>query len=387
MKKSQRFNCTFITIIFLLFFHATNAQTVAPLTEKHTDGIMLEEFIYKRADFPQCHAASLIELKNADLLCTFFGGTYERHPDVEIKISRKKSGGDWSKPISVADGIQTDGTRFPTWNPVLFQPKGGTLMLFYKVGPNPTEWWGEYKTSDDNGEHWSTAIKLELPILGPIKNKPIQLADGSILSSSSSEDKDWLTHIERSTDDGKSWTFIGPLNNPKKIQAIQPTLLTYADGSIQLLARTSTKDAVIAESWTNDGGLTWSPMKATILPNNNSGLDAVSLKDGRQMLIYNHSTKNQKRMGHKGRGVINIAVTKDGKNWDAALVLDYIDAPEKHYSYPAIIQTEDGLVHVVYTWHRTRIKHVVIDPEKLKTYPIINGKWPYKDIPMVISNE
>lgn len=128
-------------------------------------------------------------------------------------------------------------------------------------------------------------------------------------------------------------------------------------------------------------------MSLTSLPNNNSGLDAVTLKDGRQLLIYNHSTRKQEGMGHKGRGVLNLAVSKDGKNWEAALVLDYLDQPEKQFSYPAIIQTKDGLVHIAYTWHRKRIKHVVVDPDKLVTYPIVDGKWPSEKIPLITSNE
>ena len=367
------------------FLFASDADT-DPRPQK--PGVILEEFLYKKAGFPSCHSATIIELDNGDLLCTYFGGTYERHPDVEIRLSRKKKGGEWSAPVSVANGVQAVGKRVPTWNPVLFQPAGGDLMLFYKVGPSPKEWWGEVKISKDNGYTWSKARRLEGKILGPVKNKPIQLANEVILSGSSSEANGWQAHIERSTDGGKTWSFIGPLNDGKKMRAIQPALLTHANGSLQMLCRTSNSNSeYISETWSNDEGLTWSEMTATALPNNNSGIDAVTLKDGRHLLIYNHATRNQKGMGHKGRGVINLAVSKDGKSWEAALVLDYIDQPEKQYSYPSIIQTSDGLVHIVYTWHRERIKHVVVDPAKLVTYPIVNGQWPYDKIPLVLSTE
>lgn len=367
------------------FLFASDADT-DPRPQK--PGVILEEFLYKKAGFPSCHSATIIELDNGDLLCTYFGGTYERHPDVEIRLSRKKKGGEWSAPVSVANGVQAVGKRVPTWNPVLFQPAGGDLMLFYKVGPSPKEWWGEVKISKDNGYTWSKARRLEGKILGPVKNKSIQLANEVILSGSSSEANGWQAHIERSTDGGKTWSFIGPLNDGKKMRAIQPALLTHANGSLQMLCRTSNSNSeYISETWSNDEGLTWSEMTATALPNNNSGIDAVTLKDGRHLLIYNHATRNQKGMGHKGRGVINLAVSKDGKSWEAALVLDYIDQPEKQYSYPSIIQTSDGLVHIVYTWHRERIKHVVVDPAKLVTYPIVNGQWPYDKIPLVLSTE
>lgn len=383
MKKSHLL--LLISLVFL-FQISLMAQTKSQST-KHVDGIVLEEFLYDQADFPSCHSVTLVELDNGELLATYFGGMYERHPEVEIRLQRKTTDGVWTAPVSVAHGIQPDGKRFPTWNPVIFQPKGEALMLYYKVGPSPKEWWGEFITSNDNGHTWSAPKKLESKILGPIKNKPIQLRDGTILSGSSDEKGGWKAHIERSSDGGKNWTFIGPLNDGKKIGAIQPTLLLHAENKIQMLCRTrDEKDGKITESWSTDGGLTWSEMELTKLPNNNSGLDAVTLKDGRHLLIYNHSTRKQKGMGHKGRGVLNLAVSRDGINWEAALILDYIDQPEKQYSYPSIIQTADGLVHVIYTWHRERIKHVVIDPDKLVTYPIVNGEWPFDKIPLVESS-
>lgn len=360
-------------------------STTPQQSQEHRYGIVLEEFIYTKADFPQCHSATLVELENGDLLCSFFGGTKERHPDVEIKLSRKKPKGTWSTPKSIADGVQEDGERLPTWNPVLFQNSKDTLSLYYKIGPSPSTWWGMQKISTDGGHKWSHAIKLEDHIIGPVKNKPILLEDGTILSGSSTEDNGWQVHVERSTDGGKSWDIIGPLNDADTLGAIQPTLLTYSDGSIQMLSRTRTEVEHISETWSKDNGKTWSEMSLTKLPNNNSGLDAVTLKDGRQLLIYNHSTRKQEGMGHKGRGVLNLAVSKDGKNWEAALVLDYLDQPEKQFSYPAIIQTKDGLVHIAYTWHRKRIKHVVVDPDKLVTYPIIDGKWPTDKIPLITS--
>ena len=355
--------------------------------KEHRDGIVLEEFLYEQADFPSCHSVTLVELVNGDLLATYFGGTYERHPDVEIRLQRKTPDGVWSAPQSVATGIQNDTLRYPTWNPVIFQPRGGDLMLYYKVGPNPREWWGEYITSSDNGYSWSAPKRIDLPLLGPIKNKPIQLADGTLISGSSDESHGWRAHVERSTDGGKTWEFIGPLNDGKEVAAIQPTFLQHGGDTLQMLCRTNGKDdnQYIVQAWSYDAGKTWTEMSDTQLPNNNSGIDAVTLRDGRHLLIYNHSTRDEENLGHKGRGVINLALSHDGVNGEAALVLDYIGQPEKQYSYPSIIQTADGLVHIVYTWHRERIKHVVVDPDKLVTYPIVDGVWPADKVPLVES--
>ena len=122
--------------------------------------------------------------------------------------------------------------------------------------------------------------------------------------------------------------------------------------------------------------MTRAPLFDGVLPNNNSGLDAVALKDGRFLLAYNHSTREQPGMGHKGRGILNVALSRDGKEWAAALVLDYLDKPGKQFSYPSVIQAADGRVHIVYTWHRERIKHVVLDPSALETVPMKDGVWP-----------
>ena len=127
------------------------------------------------------------------------------------------------------------------------------------------------------------------------------------------------------------------------------------------------------ESWSSDFGKTWSPMAPTSLPNNNSGTDAVTLKDGRQLLVYNHVLPPEGET--KGpRTPLNVSVSEDGRNWKAALVLE--DSPVSQYSYPSVIQTSDGMVHVVYTWRRERIKHVVIDPEQLKLKNFNGSRWP-----------
>lgn len=323
------------------------------------------EFIFETAPFPSCHASTIAEVKGG-LVAAWFGGKYERSPDVGIWVSRF-DGQRWSQLTEVANGVQGDGTRQPCWNPVLFQSKAGPLLLFYKVGPSPQGWWGMLITSSDGGKSWSKPERLPDGILGPIKDKPVQLADGSLLCGSSTESDGWLVHIERTSDLGKTWQKTAPLNNRQEFGAIQPTILVYPKGSIQILCR-SQQDK-ITESWSEDNGKTWSRMQATLLPNPNSGIDAVMLKDGRALLVYNHTQK----AGPNARSRLSVAVSADGKAWKAALILE---AQPGEYSYPAVIQTSDGLVHITYTWKRERIKHVVIDPNKLALREIPDGKWP-----------
>jgi hypothetical protein len=127
-----------------------------------------------------------------------------------------------------------------------------------------------------------------------------------------------------------------------------------------------TKNAKVFRTVSHDQGSTWSNVVLTDLPNPNSGTDAVTLKDGRHLLIYNHTPK--------GRSPLNLAISKDGLVWEAALVLE--DEPKAEFSYPAIIQSADGLVHITYTWKRKLAKHVVIDPSKIVARPMEGMAWP-----------
>lgn len=325
-------------------------------------GLAKSEFIYESAPFPSCHATTIVEPAGGGLVAAWFGGTREGNADVGVWSSRLADG-KWSAPVEVANGVQADGTRFPCWNPVLFQPKDGALMLFYKVGPSPSKWWGMVRNSSDGGKTWSDARRLPDGILGPIKNKPVQLPNGDILSPTSTEHDGWRVHFERSSDGGATWSKTDAVNDGKSMGAIQPSVLFL--GGEKLLALGRTKQARIFQIASADLGRTWGEMTLTALPNPNSGTDAVTLRDGRHLLVYNHTAK--------GRTPLNLALLQDGAKWEAALTLE---TEPGEYSYPAIIQTADGLVHITYTWKRQRVRHCVVDPAQLKTQPIMNGVWP-----------
>ncbi len=331
------------------------------------EGILREEFIYTEAPFPRCHASTLAETP-AGLVAAWFGGPNEKHPTVAIWLSRQVKG-EWTPVVKVADGVQYTTPqgkdhRHACWNPVLYQVPNGPLMLFYKVGPNPRSWWGMLTISKDHGQTWSEPRRLPEGIDGPVKNKPILLADGTLLCGSSTENAGWRLHMEMTKDQGKTWQRTQALNDGKTFAAIQPTLLSHADGSLQLLCRT--RQGKVATSISKDQGKTWSPLTATDLPNPSSGIDAVTLADGRHLLVYNHQ--------RRGRGQLQVAISPDGKAWNAALQLENTLGAE--FSYPAVIQTADGGVHITYTWKRRRIKHVVVDPAKLELRPITEGMWP-----------
>jgi len=329
-----------LAVIFALSLASSGVQS-AP--KKINVKLLTSEFIYEKAPFPSCHASTIVETKEG-LLAAWFGGTHENHPDVCIYTSSCTKG-KWGVPALVADGIQSDTLRYPCWNPVLFKRDNGDIVLYYKVGKDPRNWWGMYKISKDHGKSWSAASQIPDKLLGPIKNKPARLQDGTILYPTSVETRQsWNVYLETSDQELNHWGKTEIDNN--SLNAIQPTILFYKEGKIQLLCRS--KEKRIVETWSADQGKTWAPLQLTSLPNNNSGLDAVTLKSGVQLLICNPI--------EKGRNKLAVLSSLDGKEWNNLIVLE--DQPEGEFSYPAIIQAKDGTVHITYTWNRIKIKYV-----------------------------
>lgn len=357
---------------------ASIALSAGAAAQAPSDAIVRTEFIYDTGPYPSVHASTMAETTSGQLIAAWFGGTEEGHDDVSIWVSRY-DGDRWMPGVKVADGVQDASKRYPTWNPVLFQPRTGALLLFYKVGPSPQEWWGMVMSSTDDGRTWSKATRLPDGILGPIKDKPVQLADGTIVSGSSTENAKtdaWRVHVELSRDQGKTWQLAAPIGDGG-FNAIQPTILQHADGRLQLLCRS--KEMEVPTSWSSDGGRTWTPLAKSGLYAVNSGSDAVTLKDGRHALVYNFRDRPgggpdgyqpetsglaNAPTAVRARWPLVVSISRDGTTWTRALTLD--DKPIRHgYAYPAIIQTRDGKIHVTYTFNREKIKHVVIDPTKL----------------------
>lgn len=358
--------------ILLLLLIATGASAFVLAQDKAwKKGILVDEFIYESAPFPQAHSATIVETPTG-LVSAFFGGTKERNPDVCIYVSRHENG-KWTAPQNVADGVMPD-KRYPTWNPVLYQIPGGDLLLFYKIGASPSTWHGWMRSSKDGGKTWSAATSLPEGYIGPVKNKPVLLSNGNLFCPTSTEGNkvgnSWQVHFEVTPDFGKTFRKVGPIA-ADSLDAIQPSILDHGKGKLQILARS--RNRAILQSWSHDNGETWEPLTRTSLPNNNSGTDAVTLKDGRFALIYNHVLPPGK-LAKGPRTPLNLSISKDGKTWYAAAILE--DSPISQYSYPSIIQSKDGMIHVVYTWRRLKIKHVVIDPAKLKLKKIKKGVWP-----------
>ena len=241
-----------------------------PVVKVGEGSLLVSEQIFPIANKPtkECHASTIVETSDGELVAAWFAGTKERDPDVGIWVSRK-TGERWTEPVEVVNGVQSMNLRYPCLESGFVPAFKWTFDAFYKVGPNPREWWGMLTTSDDGGKSWSWPVKLGEHwavghLLGPVKNKPIKLADGSILCPTSTEvdieggDGYWRVHFEVTRDLGKTWDVIGPINNGIEFDAIQPSILTYANGDMQILCRT--KQDAVSQSWSRDGGVSWSDM-------------------------------------------------------------------------------------------------------------------------------
>lgn len=302
------------------------------------------------APFASSHASTIVQLKNGDLLAAWFGGTAEGQPDVAIWSARRTVSG-WSAPVELARE-----PHIACWNPVLFHSADGRLWLYYKYGPSPSEWVAARKFSLDEGRTWSPVEHLPAGLLGPIRAKPLVLDNGIIICGTSVEAwRHWSIWIERSTDNGATWSTIGPIPLAADIAAgapvsgrapglIQPSVVHLAGHHLRLYARSTEDIAHICVSDSLDDGLTWSPARPLSLPNPNSGIDALALRDKRVILVYNNSST--------GRSPLNVAVSHDGEHFQNFKTLE---SDPGEFSYPAVIQDAAGDLDITYTWNRKSI--------------------------------
>lgn len=314
----------------------------------------MTRFLFSSPPFKSCHGSSIVELRNGEMLVAYFAGKKEGAKGVGIWTSRwSPKLKEWKSPELIAS--DKDGDK-PCWNPVLFA-FDDELLLFYKVGHNPLSWSGVLKRSLDGGLTWGDEEPLPAGIYGPTKNKPFLRRDQMLLCGSSVESyRRWGCHVEMTSDRGRTWKRGDPINlEGNYFGIIQPTIFPLSDNTLMMLTRTR-DSRFIAQSFSKDGGKSFSKAELTTLPNPNSGIDAIQLKDGRHLLVYNHSKTNR-------RTPLNVAISEDdGKSWENVLTLE---KKPGEYSYPAVIQRRDGYVVITYTWNRVNIKQVVVDPKEL----------------------
>jgi len=347
----------------------------------------VQQDIFTTAPFASCHASTLVEMRDGSLLAAWFGGSGEGQPDVAIWGARRTAQG-WSAPFEIV--------REPdiaSWNPVLFHDVRGRLWLYYKFGPVAAGWTGARMVSGDEGRTWSKPEHLPAGLLGPIRAKPYLAPDGTVVAGSSTESYHaWAVWIERSTsaDPEGGWQRLGPYTLPDAVIAslkpaalsepghspqgqpksgdssigelspaittglIQPTVLSLGGPHLRFYARSTSNIGRICVSDSYDEGSTWTAPRPLDVPNPNSGIDLVALRDGRIVLIYNDTAT--------GRTPLNLAVSRDGEHFTNFRTLE---SEPGEYSYPAIIQAKDGSLLATYTWQRKRIRFLRVPLESV----------------------
>lgn len=366
------------------------------LAQKSNDGFVFQPLSSGRALAGiqrDNHASTVVELKNGDIMAAWFGGPREGDLKDAIYGARLHSG-QWLAPVELARA-----DRVACWNPVLFHTRDGLLWLYYKIGNSPSTWTGVRKSSSDEGRTWSAEERLPEGILGPIKDKPLVLKNGVIVSGSSVENGTWSAWVERSADGGKTWTKFGPITLPESadvpdagakaasaerhapvreddegtittlyppskttVGIIQPAVVWMGGHHLRFYARSKSKSARIVVADSMDDGVSWSQARPIDLPNPNAGIDAVRLKDGRIVLIFNNS--------YNRRTPLNLAVSLDGEHFK---VFKTLEDGAGQYSYPAIVQAANGDLLMTYSWRRQTIKFVRVP---LSEVPAIQQKQP-----------
>ena len=350
MLNIMRLSFFFTVAVALTALTSCNSDKKKSAENVSSDTILVKkDYVFgDKRPFAQCHASTLIRLDNGQFLVAWFGGTEEKNPDVGIWLSKGEPG-KWSEPKEVAK-IREDAH----WNPVLQKGNDGKVYLYFKVGKEIAQWETWVKTSSDGGNTWSEAYELvkgDKGGRGPVKNKLIELSDGTLLAGASNEVNRWEVFVDRSEDKGKTWKaspyFKIDTLEVKGRGAIQPTLWESTPGNVHMLIRTT--GGVIARSDSKDYGKTWTTIKKTNLPNPNSGIDVTKLADGTLALAYNPDNVNW-----GSRSPLSLALSFDnGKTWPEKFDLDK-GKKEDEFSYPAIISWGDS-VAVTYTWNRQKI--------------------------------
>ncbi len=340
--------------IYLLFsvFACASLYAQADITAFNIDSC----YINKGASTNSCHASTLVEVEKGKIMAAWFGGTYEGAKDVGIYISTYEKNS-WSEPFCIIKPLVQNNDTLPCWNPVLYKSKSNRLYLFYKVGKNPREWFGAMVTSIDNGKTWSKTTYLPEGFLGPIRNKPIEINPGKIICGSSTEsvdDNKWRVHVELYNESKNQWEKI-KVPNSSNFDVIQPTFIIHPDNKIQMLCRS--KHNTIITSWSKNNGKKWSNMDSLRVVNSNSGIDAIDINH-ELFLVVNNPLKHGSEW-YIGRNILDVEFSKDGIQWQK--LLDLENHPKGEFSYPAIIQSSDNKVHILYTYNRKFIKHVSFD--------------------------
>ncbi len=335
------------------------------------DPFMSQDFINHSSGTIMVHVGSICEMPNKQLGAVWYGGTREGAKDVAIFFSKKPLGSSttWSTPKIIVDRASAtrELNRYirKVGNPVLFSGPGKQLWLIY-VTITLGGWSGSslnVKISQDSGHTWTDSQRLTLSpffnISELVKGRPLSIN----MKGENNESRDhfavpiyheclgYFPEILWISFSRKNQSIIYEKSRMAGGNSfIQPSMAPENAHSATAFYRCLSPARHIAMARTDDGGQSWSLPKFLDLPNPDSAVDALSLPGGRILLAFNDSPNH--------REILRLAVSSDrGLNWTRIHTLENL--PGQEFSYPYMIRGRNGLIHLVYTWERKRIKHVV----------------------------
>lgn len=369
------------------------------------------------ADIPspcvQNHAANLMPLPNGDIACVWFGGSQEGKSDIYVYFSRLPKGeACWTEAVRLSD----DPARSEQ-NPVLFPAPDGKLWLFYtaqKSGNQDTAII-RCRVSEDNGQTWGP-IGVLFDKAGTFVRQPAVVLDNGdwlvpVFYCRTQPGEKWvgnddISAVRVSSDQGRTW---GEVEVPNSVGCVHMNIDKLADGSLLALYRSRWADNIYM-SRSTDNGRTWTEPVPTELPNNNSSIQFTGLANGHLAIVFNDISAAQAterrtslydeiedeeegqvapteepvvaadvRTAFWGtpRAPMTLAVSEDGgRTWPFKRNLEVGDGYcmtnnselqlNREYSYPSIKQTEDGAIHIAYTFFRQKIHYVRVREEWVK---------------------
>lgn len=375
-----------------------------------------ESNIFKYDTPSHVHASSLVETPSGELIAVWYeNGTaiddpryyYEKRDkssDVRIGGARKPAGGAWSTPFVMADtfGVSDNNPTltidaekrlwliYPT---LLGVPdwSWGSALVRYRIAadfgtagppvwtksdilvPHPTGleavidatralWEEQLKGSSDTAQKtkilgYIEALKGELkkplaPNLGWMpRAHPLTKKDGTLLLPLSNENVN-IAMMAMTKDGGETWTYSNPV---PEAGLTQPTVVEFEDGQLSAFFRNGSPHHRIKRSDSSDGGVNWGPVTLTDLVHPGAGIEALVLKNGHLLMIYNDVEDSP-------RDKLAVSISEDrGKTWKWTRHLEDLDG--SRFDYPSIIQGADGTLHATYSYNLETIKYVHFNEE------------------------
>ena len=317
------------------------------------------KFVCEPCPTAHSHAPGIAQLENGNMLAVWYGGTREGAKDVSIfKNSYSKTSANWSSPEVLLDrgmAIKRLGRYIKKLgNPVVVNYKNQLWVFFVSVSAGG--WSGSainYLRSDDQGKTWLDAGRL---ITSPffnvstlVRTNPMAHSDGAI----------GIPVYHELAGKFGEYLLVSPegrLLDKTRISwgktSLQPSVISLDESHlIAFMRNTARHPRQVFSASSNDNGKTWGERNYISLPNPDASVAAIRDDQGRLIMALNNAAA--------GRRDMSLAVSLDsGSSWAVVYRFDYSEKKGAEFSYPSLIQANDGSYHLVYTWHRTRIKHV-----------------------------